>query len=152
MARNKTETKIKVKVPTDLTASQRYDVGIAILQFIHDRTTEGNNVYGRKWAGKAGKYDAKYAKKKGVSASGPVDLALSREMLGKMQYFKSLSKSGELVIGFKDGTKARAKAEGNIQGTYGQPAPIPGKARPFLDILAKDVAKIVSEVKSNGES
>jgi hypothetical protein len=145
MARNKTETKIRIKVPEDLSADQKFDVAIAVLQFIHDRTTEGKNVYGRQWAGKAGEYTKQYAKKKGVSPSGPVDLALSREMLGKMQYFSSLSKKGEIVVGFKDGTKAQKKAEGNIQGSYGRD-PNPSKARPFLDILQKDVNAIVSEV------
>nr|NIT59752.1 hypothetical protein [Fodinibius sp.]NIV14500.1 hypothetical protein [Fodinibius sp.]NIY28335.1 hypothetical protein [Fodinibius sp.] len=143
MARNKTETKITVKVPDDLTADQKFNVAIKMLQFIHDRTTEGKNVYGRRWSGKAGEYTDQYAKKKGTSPSGPVDLTLSREMLGKMQYFKSLSGKGEIVLGFKEGTKVRGKAEGNIRGTYGQPAPIPGKARPFLDILQKDVNRIV---------
>lgn len=151
MARNKTETKIKVKVPTNLTREQKLDVGLAILQFIHDRTTEGKNVYGRKWSGDAGKYTDQYAKKKGVSTSGPVDLVLSREMMGKMQYFSSLSKSGEVVIGFKNGTKAERKAEGNIQGSYGRD-PNPKKARPFLDILQKDVNRIVGEVTGGSDS
>lgn len=145
MARNKTETKIKIKVPESLNSNERFDVAVAVLQFIHDRTTEGKNVFGRKWSGDAGKYTKQYAKKKGVSPSGPVDLALSREMLGKMQYFTSLSKKGEIVVGFKNGTKAERKAEGNIQGSYGGD-PNPSKARPFLDILVKDVKSIVEDV------
>lgn len=152
MARNKTETKITVKVPETLTPDQQYDVAIAMLQFINDRTTEGKNVYGNSWSGKAGMYTKAYAKSKGVSTSGPVDLALSREMLGKMQYFKSLSSPGEVVLGFKAGTKAERKAEGNILGTYGQDNPIPGKARPFLDILQKDVNRIVGEVLDGEQS
>lgn len=146
MERNKSETKISVPVPSDLTSSEKLDVALAILQFIHDRTAEGKNVYGREWAGKAGQYSKGYAKVKGKSS--PVDLTDTREMLGKMQYFSSLSGPGEVVIGFKDGTKAQRKAEGNILGTYGQPDPIPGKARPFLDILKKDVTAIVNEVLS----
>lgn len=139
-------TKTTVKVPTDLTADQRYDVAMQILQYIHDRTQAGRGIDNKKWSGSAGKYTKEYAKKKGVSTSGPVDLSLSREMLAKMQYFKSLSKSGDLVIGFKKGTKAERKAEGNILGKYGQPNPIPGKARPFLGIMQKDVDRIVKEV------
>lgn len=144
MARNKTETKIRVKVPESLSADERFDVALKMLQYIHDRTNEGKNVYNRKWSGKAGQYTDAYAKKKGVSTSGPVDLALSREMLGKMQYFSSLSRRGEVVLGFKNGTKAERKAEGNIQGSYGGD-PNPKKARPFLDILQKDVARIVED-------
>ena len=145
MERNKSQTKITLKVPEYLSDDQRLDVGIAVLQFINDRTREGKNVYGRSWGGAAAKYSEQYAKKKGVPVSGPVDLALTSEMLGKMQYFKSLSKKGELVIGFKEGTKAQKKAEGNILGSYGRD-PNPKKARPFLDILKKDLDSIISEV------
>jgi len=141
------ETKLTIKIPEGLTEDQRYDVALEILQFIHDRTVEGNNRNGKKWSGSAGRYSEAYAKKKGKYS--PVDLVDTREMLGKMQYFKSLSSDGEIVIGFKSGTKAERKAEGNILGTYGQPTPIPGKARPFLNILRKDVERIVSEV-TNG--
>jgi hypothetical protein len=34
---------------------------------------------------------------------------------------------------------------------YGQPKPIPGKARPFLDILKKDLTPIINEVISERE-
>jgi hypothetical protein len=132
-------------VPSDLTASQRLDLGISVLQFIGDRTRRGQNVYGRSWSGKAGRYTEGYAKRKGVSQSGPVDLALTDEMLGKMQYFPSLSGKGEIVIGFKDGTKAQRKAEGNILGSYGR-SPDPGKARPFLDILKKDLNALIEGI------
>jgi hypothetical protein len=120
-----------------------------VLQFINDRTREGKNVYGREWSGDAGRYNKSYANKKGVSVNGPVDLALTSEMLGKMQYFPSLSKKGEITIGFKSGTKVERKAEGNILGSYGG-APNPKKARPFLDILKKDLDSIIFEVKNGG--
>ena len=146
-------TKIKVKVPKDLTADQRYDVAIEILQYIHDRTQKGHGINNKPWKNQAArKYSESYAKKKGVPVSGPVDLTLSREMLGKMQYFKSLSKAGELVLGFKKGTKAEKKAEGNILGKYGQKTPIRGKARPFLGILQRDVRTIVDEVTNADQS
>jgi len=134
-------------VPEGLTEDQRFDVAIEILQFIHDRTTAGNNRNGKKWSGPAGRYSEAYAKKKGKSS--PVDLVNTREMLGKMQYFKSLSSDGEIVIGFKARTKAERKAEGNILGSYGGD-PNPSKARPFLNILKDDVDRIVSEV-TDGE-
>ncbi len=141
-----TKTKIKIRVPDSLNEEQRFDVAIKILQFIHDRTTKGKDINGDKWDGEAGRYTEAYADKTGKSEKGPVTLALSREMLGKMQYFTSLSKRGELVLGFKNGTKAERKADGNIRGTYGQPKPIPGKARPFLGILQDDVNDIVRDV------
>lgn len=64
-------------------------------------------------------------------------------MLGAMKQFKGKSKPGEITIGYTKGTKQERKAEGNIQGTYGKPSPISGKARPFLDILKKDLKDIV---------
>jgi len=64
-------------------------------------------------------------------------------MLAAMRQFKG--KDGEIKIGYTKGSKEEGKAEGNIQGTYGQPSPIPGKARPFLDILKKDLKEIVTD-------
>ena len=146
MSRNKTETKLKLDLPSGLSSDQKREVALKVIDYINDRTQEGKNVYGRKWSGKAGKYDPDYAKRKGVSKNGPVDLLLRDEMLAAMKYFKSQSKGDQITIGFTKGTKQERKAEGNILGTYGQPSPIPGKARPFLDILKKDLAPIVKSV------
>jgi len=142
-------TKMVVDVPTSLDADQRLDVALKVLEFINNRTKAGLDANKSKWGGDASKYSEGYAKKKGVPVSGPVDLTLSSEMLGKMQYFPSLSKRGELVIGFKTGTKAERKAEWNILGSYGTD-PNPKKARPFLDIVTSDVKLIVdTEVGSD---
>jgi hypothetical protein len=141
------ETKLTVGVPEDFTAEQRAEVAERVIAFIQERSKHGWNVHGRDWAGKAGEYTEAYAKAKGVSADGPVDLSLSHDMLDSIQYFASLSPRGEITIGYKAGTKMERKAEGNILGTYGQPAPIPGKARPFLDILKKDLQSIIGEVE-----
>jgi hypothetical protein len=120
-----------------------------VLEFIRERTKSGYNVAGRDWAGDAGKYTEEYAKKKGVSAGGPVDLSLSHDMLDGMQYFPSKSPTGQITVGFKKGTFLERKAEGNILGTYGKPTPNPRKARPFLDILQKDLRQIIDEVRND---
>ena len=148
MARNR-ETKLTVDVPEHFTAAERAEVAEKVIAFISHRTKHGWNVYGRDWPGRAGEYSEAYAKKKGVSDSGPVDLSLSHDMLDSMQYFASLSPPGEVTLGYKAGTKLERKAEGNILGTYGKPSPIPGKARPFLDILKKDLQKIIDEVEDD---
>jgi len=145
LARNKTETKITLEVPESLTASERRDVANDVIEFITNRTRSGYNVYGRDWAGKAGQYTEGYAKKKGVSPGGPVDLSLSFKMLDDLKYFSSQSGKGKITLGFRKGTKSEKKAEGNILGTYGQSAPISGKARPFLDILKKDLKSITDD-------
>lgn len=146
MARNK-ETQLTVKVPEHFDAEMRSDVAEKVMAFIIDRSKKGYNVNGRDWSGKAGQYTEEYAKRKGVSDDGPVDLSLSHDMLDGMRYFPSLSPRGQVTVGYQKGTKLERKAEGNILGTYGQQDPIPGKARPFLDILKKDLEKIVRKVE-----
>ncbi len=143
MERNKTATKLSLEIPEYIEGDDKKALAFEVINFIHERTAAGQNVYGRRWAGKAGKYTKAYAKEKGFSS--PVDLELTGNMLSKMTYFKSKSPSGRITIGFRKGTKDERKAEGNIQGTYGQPSPIRGKARPFLDILKKDLAVIVDD-------
>lgn len=141
------ETQLTLLIPKDFNPEMRADLAQRVIEFIQDRSKKGLNVSGRDWAGKAGQYTEAYAKKKGVSKDGPVDLALDHEMLDSMQYFSSLSPTGQITIGYRKGTKVERKAEGNILGTYGQPAPIPGKARPFLDILRRDLQGLISEVR-----
>jgi hypothetical protein len=150
LARNKTETTLKLKIPSHLTAEERKEVALRAIDFIVDRTQGGKNVHGKKWTGKAGRYTDAYAEVKGTGKS-PVDLTDTTKMLDSIKFFKSKSKSDELVVGYRKGTKQERKAEGNIQGTYGQPRPIPGKARPFLDILTKDLTPIIKEVISERE-
>lgn len=146
LARNKA-TQLTLKVPKHFTSEMRSDVAEKVMEFIIDRSKKGYNVNGRDWSGKAGEYTEEYAKRKGVSEGGPVDLSLSHDMLDGMRYFPSLSPSGQITVGYQKGTKLERKAEGNILGTYGQQSPIAGKARPFLDILQRDLQKIVREVE-----
>lgn len=145
------ETKLSLKIPKDFDASQRADLAERVMAFIIDRSKKGYNVSGNDWSGKAGQYTDQYAKKKGVSPGGPVDLSLSHDMLDGMRYFPGLSKTGEVTVGYKKGTRIERKAEGNILGTYGKQEPIPGKARPFLDILQKDLKRIVDKVRDDSE-
>jgi phage gpG-like protein len=147
--RNK-ETQLTLQIPKDFDPNQRAELADRVLEFIRDRSKKGYNVLGRDWSGEAGKYTEEYAKKKGVSAGGPVDLSLSHDMLDGMQYFPSKSPTGQITIGFRKGTLLERKAEGNIIGSYGKPQGNPKKARPFLDILQKDLKDIIEEVRSDG--
>jgi hypothetical protein len=131
-----------------LPSQARGELSNRIIDFITERTLAGQNVYGRKWAGKAGKYTKAYAKKKGQTS--PVDLQLDGDMLSALKQLSS--KKGSITIGFEKGSKEERKAEGNIRGTYGQPSPIKGKARPFLDILKKDLNNILDEYIEDAES
>lgn len=150
--RNK-DTHLKLKIPSDFNPTMRAELADRVIDFIRERSKKGYNVRGQDWSGKAGQYTEAYAKRKGVSEDGPVDLSLSHDMLDAIQYFPSLSPTGQLTVGFKKGTHVERKAEGNILGTYGKQSPIPGKARPFLDILKRDLDKLVREVRDeNGDS
>ena len=153
MERNKTETILKLPVPSSLTSEERQEVALKAIEFIQKRSREGKNVRGNKWSGRAGRYDPDYAKSKGVSKSGPVDLVLKDKMLNAIRYFKSKSNNNELVIGFREGSKQSNKAEGNIRGSYGNPnRAVTNKARPFLDILKKDLLPIINDVVSKREA
>ncbi len=143
------ETTLKLKIPSHLSSEERREVALRAIDFIVDRTQEGKSVSGKKWSGKAGKYSDGYAEIKGQKS--PVDLTDTTKMLTAIKYLKSKGKSTELVVGYRKGTKQERKASGNILGTYGQPRPIPGKARAFLDILKKDLTPIINEVISERE-
>jgi hypothetical protein len=140
--RNK-KTKLSVAVPEFFNSKERAELAVRIMDYIKDRTISGQNVYGRNWAGKAGVYTKEYAKKKGFKS--PVDLSLKGNMLDAMKYFKSMSPDGIITVGYTKNSTEAKKAEGNILGTYGWETPRKGKARPFLDILKKDVATIVAD-------
>jgi len=151
MERNKTETKLTLQIPKSFDSEEREQIAREVMGYIYERTLKGHSVYNRKWTGKAGEYSENYARQKGVGKSGPVDLLLNDEMLRAMQYFKSMSKPGQITIGYKSGSRQEGKAEGNILGTYGKDTPIPGKARPFLDILKKDLDILIKKVSSKDE-
>lgn len=141
MTRNKS-TKLFLEFPEDFSSEEKRQLAERVIEFIQDRTKMGYNVYGRDWSGDAGKYTPEYARKVGKKAGGPVDLALSHDMIEAIEYFP-----GQGAVGFKSGTKIERKAEGNILGTYGKPDPNPAKARPFLDILKKDLQELIAEVR-----
>lgn len=146
--RNKTKTKITIPTPDYLPDDVKKVLAEQVIEFIVERTQSGQNVYGRNWSGKAGRYTKAYAKEKGYSS--PVDLTKAGSMMSALKYFKSQSKGDQITIGYTKGTKNERKAEGNILGTYGNKPT--GRARPFLDILKKDFTKIYMKLLEDAES
>ncbi len=69
-----------------------------------------------------------------------VNLSLSGDMLDSVELLAQ--RSGNLMMGFENGTEENDKAEGNIKGTYGQKKPT-GKARDFLGISRRDMQKVL---------
>ena len=137
------ETKLTVKVPSYLPAEAKSEIARRVIDFIQERTQAGKNPNGNLWSGKKGRYTKAYAKIKGQSS--PVDLEETGAMLSAIKYFKGKSKGEDLTVGYTKGTKQERKAEGSIIGSYGQPSGNSKKARPFLDIMKKDLDLIVDD-------
>ncbi len=133
--------KVRIDLPDGYDASTRAEIGDAIVQFIRDRCAEGQGV---KQRGKTfstydfPQYTAEYAKKKGQTK---VDLVLSEDMLSAMDVL-SVSTSS-VLIGFENGSKENAKAEGNQIGSYGR-KPDPKKARRFLGVTNDELEAILA--------
>jgi hypothetical protein len=116
---------------------QQNQVADAIITHIVGRTMSGLDKNDKTFS----KYSKKYAELKGVG-TGDVDLLLSGDMLSELKVLK-LNADG-VEIGYSGPKSLIGKVEGNILGTYGNPDPIPGKARDFLGIDDGDVDVILS--------
>ncbi len=137
------QQKIKIKIPKGFSPSERKEIALDIISYIQDRALDKNKGYDPSTGKeiKFPKYNPDYAKKKGVGA-GDVDLTLSAKMLNAIEVLSH--KPDSITIGFKDRDQ-NAKAEGNQLGTYGQPKPIPGKARPFLGLPEAALNRILKD-------
>lgn len=141
------------KFKVDLTGlgldeDQRAEVADLVIERIVERTQQGKDKYGKPWRGKAGEYSKAYKDSLDFKVAGKtskVDLQLSGDMLAAIEALDVTRRS--ITIGFEPGSDENAKADGNIRGTYGQSKPIPGKARDFLGITERELAKIVDFVK-----
>jgi len=123
---------------------QQNQIADAIVTHIVGRTMAGLDKDDKKFA----KYTKKYADGKGVGVN-EVDLLLSGEMLEKLKALKVTADGVE--IGYQGSQKLIGKVEGNILGTYGQPEPIPGKARDFLGIDDDSVDVIIDAYLEEAE-
>ena len=132
------QQKAVIKVPKDLTPSERRELAQEVIEFIQKRTSNGTGFRpstGRNYSLSSKPYTKEYAEKKGVSRSN-VDLMLSTEMLESIKFLNE--RSGSITIGYEEGDKINGKVEGNQIGSYGR-SPNPKKARPFLGISNKDL-------------
>jgi hypothetical protein len=141
-------TKTRIELPITLPKEIREELAQAIVSHIQTRTRDeqvGCNLQTRRNYSLGNRpYTEKYADKKGVS-EGDVDLTLSSEMLDKIEVLNIRPDS--ITVGFSD-TSIHGKVEGNQKGTYGQSAPIKGKARPFLQISKGDLNRLIDEITS----
>lgn len=130
---------------------QREVIAQDIIDFIVKRSLKGKKPNGQNYP----KYSKEYVKsldfKNAGKSKGKVNLRLSFEMLNSIVLRNE--RKGRLIIGMdKEDQRNIGKAEGNERGTYGQKSPIPGKARPFLDISNKDKKAILSKYPLNKKS
>lgn len=135
--------RVKINIPKRFGPVERQAIAQDVIDFIVERTKSGKNVDGKQFPGYSKSYTKSLDFKIAGKSKSKVDLTLSEEMLNSIGLLNH--SSGELLVGFdKTDDKLNGKAEGNQLGTYGQPKPIKGKARPFLGISSADLKKILS--------
>lgn len=137
---------IEITVPDEVSsnAADRRSIAQEIIDFIRERTRDGTGARKRgrgyqNYSLQEKPYTSEYAERKG---SEFVDLTLSSEMLDNIQYFPSKSSRGNIVVGYRAGSKLNAKVEGNQIGSYGKSANRK-KARPFLGITRSDLMGLI---------
>lgn len=139
--------RVKIQIPDDLTPTERLELADLVIEHIVDRSDRGLDKEGRKFP----KYSKNYIKsldfKNANKSPGEVNLQLSGDMLAALKLISH--RSGELTVGFENGTQENDQAEGNILGTYGQPSPIPGKKRDFLGIESKKLRDLILAIKND---
>jgi len=133
-------TRFDVLLPSGMSKTQRDAIADAIIEYIRSRSEAGIANNGNPFP----KYSKEYIKSLDFKIAGKkknkVNLTLSGDMLAAIQVLKD--RRDRLTIGFKKGTEEADKAEGNQLGTYGQPSPISGKARPFLGFVGEERKKL----------
>lgn len=135
-----------IKISPAYTDEERRAIARDLVKYIKDRTEDGKGPGGKPWSGEAGKYSDEYKKSLEFKIAGKgstVDLSLSGDMLDSLDLLSS--QRGQVRIGFQNGSDENARADGNIRGTYGQDKPIPGKARPFLNLTKEEIASVLEK-------
>lgn len=132
--------KTKIKIPKKYSPDEREAIALELIEKIVERTQKGKDKNGDKFPAYSKSYkDSLNFKIAGKSSK--VDLTLSGDMLADMQLLNH--KSGEIVIGYENGTESNAKAEGNILGTYGKRVPNPSRAKDFLGIRKEELKDVL---------
>jgi hypothetical protein len=141
-----TVTQIKIPIPKTVKTEDLEDLGHDIVEFIRQRTESGKDKDGGRFPG----YSKGYKKSldfKIAGKSNKVNLTLSGDMLQALDVIAT--KPGEIKIGYEKGSREADRAEGNILGSYGGEAK-KSRARDFLGISDKDLAKILKNYESSG--
>jgi len=133
-------------IASDLKPAERLELADLIIEHIVDRSQRGLDKDGHKFPKYSKSYIQSLDFKNAGKSPSKIDLQLSGDMLAALQLISH--KSGNLSIGFENGTTENAKAEGNILGSYGG-SPKPSKARDFLGIQGPKLRELIDYVESN---
>ena len=114
-----------------------------ILNFIVERTKKGKGMDGSSFPSYSTEYKNSLEFKIG-GKTNKVNLTLSGEMLDSIEIIKA--ENGKISYGYSESNEMMGRAEGNITGSYGKPQGNSSKARRFLDISPKELAKICGAI------
>lgn len=136
--------KFEIAIDPAYTKEERQAIADDIVDYIRERTKKGLGIGGKK---NFAKYSDAYEKSINFKIAGKTpgqtpDLTQSGDMLGAMDLLSD--SEGKLVIGFENGSRENAIADGNIRGTYGHKSPV-GPKRDFLGVTKKELAEILKE-------
>lgn len=132
------EPKLILQINEKYSKEERLAIATEVIDYIVERTQSNKDYRNAPFK----PYSKSYKNSTDFKAAGKsskVDLTLSGDMLDSLKIIKE--KRGEIVIGFTDKQEA-GKAEGNIEGTYGQSRQV-GPKRNFLGLSKKDLKENV---------
>lgn len=137
--------RVRFEIPRELGPAERERIGIELRNRMQERANQGLGVNAdgtrsKKFPGYSEQYET--FKKKSGRSTDPVNLIFNGDMLAEMNLISH--RPGSVLIGFENGSKENAKAEGNILGSYGR-SPNPAKARNFLGLPAAEIKRIIKE-------
>lgn len=136
--------KFRVRVPKELTPTQRVDVSREVIEFVQTRSENGFDKNNKKFVKYSKGYIDSLDFKVAGKSPGEVNLTLSGEMLSALELLSH--RSGALLIGYDNGSDENARADGNVRGTYGKSTENKNKARDFMGIDQNTIDKIVNKI------
>lgn len=134
---------VDITLPASYSNDVKEAIAVEIISAIRKRTLKNKDVNGDTFPAYSKEYVKSVDFKAAGKSKGDINLTLSGDMLASIELLET--KKNKVRIGFEDGTKENAKADGNIRGTYGKPKPNKAKSRPFLGLSDEDLAKILKK-------
>lgn len=135
--------KVDIPIPDGYTPAERMAIGEAIVEFIRDRVT-GKNLDKRNHSLPG--YSKAYVESLNFKIAGKskrdVNFTQSGDTLAALDVLDT--SDGMVRIGWENGSKENAIADGNIRGTYGHSHPI-GPKRDILGITKKDLTQVLEQ-------